>query len=300
MPETLTVSVLEAGEKDRIVMRSLLNIAGANGGKGEWRIIDELGGKLIIVDVDHPQGEALWRSLSDAGHQPVAMTRQRQFSAPRVLRKPLNSRRFLGLLSDEQDGPAVSPPDSANDALTDWAEPAAAEDGLTLADHLRQQSWLEPVVLQPPGWPRLVIDPGSGSWFFDGALGDMTPQMFAQPIPVSAGQPVSSRDLVSEQETVTRRPLSELKWFSGLAQSRGQLHPELQGEISFMLTQAPKEAMDHERFARLARILLRAPVNVEELTLRSGEALENIAAFLNACYCTGRLLVNRTATSVSG
>ena len=62
-----------------------------------------------------------------------------------------------------------------------------------------------------------------------------------------------------------------------------------------MLTQAPSEAMKNERYAQLARILIRAPVGIDELHRLSGETPENIAAFLNACYTTGRLLVNRTA-----
>src|SRR5690625_3145777 len=126
----------------------------------------------------------------------------------------------------------------------------------------------------------------------------MKPQMFAQLISADDGRPVSSSDLVAEVESEVRRPLRELKWFAGLAQSRGRLHPDLVGEATFMLTQAPGEAMENDRFARLARILIRAPMGVEELHRESGEAAENIAAFLNACYTTGQLLVSRQAEVV--
>lgn len=305
MSDTSTLSVLEASEKERTVMRSLLNLAGVRGGGGAWLVVDEPGGDVTIIDVDSEQGESRWLELREAGHNPIALTRRREFAAAHVLQKPLRSREFLNLLervsSEDVPVPGSAPiEEPARGGRLEWLELEQSEDPehATLAEHLRRQTWNSPVVLKLQGWPRLVIDPGSGSWFYDGSIADMAPQMFARPLPATAGRPVSSTDLVSEVENVVRRPLSELKWFSGLAQSRGRLHPDLLGDVQFMLTQAPSEAMGNERYAQLARILIRAPVSIDELHRQSGEAPENIAAFLNACYTTGRLLVNRTVKAV--
>jgi hypothetical protein len=302
MPETPTLSVLETGQKERTVMRSLLNLAGVRNGGGTWQVMEMPGGDVTIIDVDSDDGQSRWTELREAGHNPIALTRRREFAAEHVLHKPLRSREFLELL-ERVSSPDVSVPGSETIEEPDrggspeWLGLEQSDDPeqATLAEHLRRQTWNCPVVLDLKGWPRLVIDPGSGSWFYEGSIGDMQPQMFARPIPASAGVPVSSATLVDEVANVVRRPLSELKWFAGLAQSRGRLHPDLLGDVQFMLTQAPSEAMKNERYAQLARILIRAPLGIDELHRQSGESPENIAAFLNACYTTGRLLVNRAA-----
>jgi hypothetical protein len=253
---------------------------------------------VTIVDVDSDTGESLWSELRESGHNPIALTRRREFAARHVLHKPLRSREFLQLLervsSDDVPAPGEGP---APAAQAEWLSLEQSDDPehATLAEHLRCQTWNSPVVIEYQGWPRLVIDPGSGSWFFDGSMTDMKPQSFAKPFPASAGRAVSSADLVDEVGHLVRRPLSELKWFAGLAQARGRLHPDLLGDVQFMLTQAPGEAMKHERYAQLARILIRAPLTIDELHRQSGESPENISAFLNACYTTGRLLVSRAS-----
>jgi len=307
MPEIPTLSVIETGQKERTVMRSLLNLAGVRNGGGTWQVIDEPGGSVTIIDVDSEGGEARWREIREAGHNPIALTRRREFAAEHVLHKPLRSREFLDLLDrvSSQEVPApgsdrMESPDGGGEPEWIGLEQSEDPEYATLAEHLRRQTWNTPVVLELSGWPRLVIDPGSGSWYSAGRMSDMKPQLFAEPLPASAGRPVSSADLVDEVQDVVRRPLSELKWFAGLAQARGRLHPDLLGDVQFMLTQAPSEAMKTERYAQLARILIRAPLGIDELHRQSGESPENIAAFLNAGYTTGRLLVNRTAQVAAG
>ncbi|QKK02439.1 MAG: hypothetical protein HND55_07145 [Pseudomonadota bacterium] len=297
MPDQATLSVLHASARERTVMRSLLNLAGSRDNKGGgWVVSEQPGGDLIIVDVDTPEGEQLWVTLGEQGRRPVAMTRRRDFGSELVLHKPLRSREFLDLLELIGRGSGKSQADPSQ-AAVEWQSWAASEDAdsATLAEHLRRQTWTGPVILRYPQWPELVIDPGSGSWFYDGSIRALRPKMFAQVLPSTAGRPVSSTDLVTLVEGLGRRPLSELKWYAGLAQSRGRLHPDLVGEVDFMLTQVPGEAMDNERFAQLARLLIRAPVSIDELYHQSGETAENVATFLNACYTTGRLLLNRSA-----
>ncbi len=165
----------------------------------------------------------------------------------------------------------------------------------TLAEHLRRNVWRKPGVLTHPGWPLLVIDPGSGAWFFDGTITDLEPQQFAELIPESAVVPISNDELVERIQGHRQRPLSELKWFAGLAQSRGQLHPDLVGEVQFMLTQVPTEAMKSEALHALARLLIRGPMTVDALLEESGHSRENVSAFLNACYTSNKLLLNRLA-----
>ncbi|NEZ04071.1 hypothetical protein G4Y73_07880 [Wenzhouxiangella sp. XN201] len=287
-------------------MRSLLNLAGVGSSGTAWRVIETDGGDVTVIDVDCEAGESRWHELASDGADVVALSARSDFSAEFVLRKPLRPREFLDLLENwvarrRSVLEEVLPEPPAEVVLESepvkWLgmETPNDPDRATLAEHLRRRTWREPVILQAEGWPRLVIDPGSGSWYYEGSMADMAPERLAESLPASAGRPVSSRELAERSAHVGRRRLSELKWFAGLGQSRGRLHPDLLGPVQFMLTQAPAEAMANERFAGLARILIRAPLGLEELHARSGEAQESIAAFLNACYTTGRLLVNRSA-----
>lgn len=317
MPETMTLSVLHAGGKDRMVMRSLLNLISGRGQGMDWHLTEEPGGDITIVDVDSAAGEKAWSSMVQDRGALVAMTRQAGFEAPVVLAKPLRSREFLELLArlagQETVSPAVmnrsdaglrarneSAP--ASSEAPPGAEPGAeapvVETGLTLADHLRCQTWPGPVALTSPGWPVLLIDPCSGTWFYDGSIGDLDPSRFGRPIPASAGVALSNSELVERIQGHRQRPLSELKWYAGLGQFPGRLHPQLRGEPQFMLTQVPSEAMKNELLHQLARIVLRGPIDLERLLAESGQPEANVSAFLNACFCSGKLLINRSVRAI--
>jgi hypothetical protein len=298
MPDNMTLSVLHAGRKELTVMRSLLNLAGS---EPSWAVIDQPGGQYTVVDVDSPEGAEMWGSLERK--DVIALTRQPDFPADLKLRKPLRSREFLELLTQLSSGDITS--DDADvveiddDSAVAWESWDLQDERYPLAEHLRRGTWSTPVLLNEQGWPELIIDPGSGTWYYDGAISDMTPVMFAQPITESAGIALGSEDMVERTAGMHQRPLSELKWFAGLVQSRGRLHPDLVGQYEFMLTQVPPQAIDNPRFQGLAQALIRAPIGIDELHGQSGEAVETVAAFLNACYTTGRLLINQSARAVS-
>ncbi|MEE4639431.1 MAG: hypothetical protein V2J42_11905 [Wenzhouxiangella sp.] len=319
-PETLILSVLHAGSKDRMVMRSLLNLISGRGDAPEWHLTDEPGGDVTIIDVDNAAGEQAWAGLVHGAGASIAMTRQERFDASLVLGKPLRSREFLKLLSTMAESQSVTGPDAAAvepgdlpaSTVSDGplgsssaAGPAAGgnmpadEPGLTLGDHLRCQTWPGPIALTSSGWPVLLIDPCSGTWFYDGSIGDLDPTRFALPIPASAGVALSNSELVERISGHRQRTLSELKWYAGLAQLPGRLHPELRGDPEFMLTQVPPEAMKNEQLHQLARITLRGPIDLERLLSESGQPEANVSAFLNACFCSGKLLINRTARAAS-
>ncbi len=295
MPESLTLSVLHTGHKELTVMRSLLNLAGTG---PAWQVTDRIGGQFTVIDVDSPSGAEIWDAAG--GDDVIALTRQSDFPARLRLRKPLRSREFLELLSGLARG-EFTPEDegAAQPEEPVWEGWEVSGDLYTLAEHLRRGTWTTPVLLSEQGWPELIIEPGSGTWYYDGAITDVTPVMFAQPIADRAGVPIDSEELVERTAGMHQRSLAELKWFAGLAQSRGKLHPDLLGGYEFMLTQVPPQAIDKDRFQGLAQALIRAPITLEELHRQSGEAVETVAAFLNACYTSGRLLINHSARAAS-
>ncbi len=296
MPDILTLSVLHAGQKELTVMRSLLNLAGS---EPAWQVTDRIGGQFTVIDVDSSAGAEIWEAAG--GDDVVALTRQHDFPARYKLRKPLRSREFLELLSllargDQQEVLENSDPQPEEPL---WEGLEMSDGHCTLAEHLRRGTWTTPVMISEQGWPELIIDPGSGTWFYDGAITDVTPVMFAQPLTDAAGVALDSGELVERTAGMHQRSLAELKWFAGLAQSRGKLHPDLLGGFEFMLTQVPPQARDNQRFQALAQALIRTPITLDDLHRQSGEAVETVAAFLNACYTTGRLLINQSARAAS-
>ena len=320
MAKQMTLSALNVGAKDLMVMRSLLNLSSGRAfpsqsvhsdGLAVWQISTETDGDVILVDVDDPAGGKLWSQLEDDGRVMVAFTRHRNSKFPLKLTKPLRSRDLLGLLEKlaqpdfgmEQESTDPSADDAQESAVKDSSAALEGVDGpeqaLTLADHLRLNSWKKPVVLTHPGWPLILIDPGSGAWFYDGTIADLEPQTFAQTLPLTAGVGISNDELVERVQGHRQRALSELKWFAGLAQMRGRLHPDLDGKCEFMLVQVPPEAMKSEPLHNLARLLIRGPTSFETLCQQSGQAREDICAFLNACYTSNKLLVNHLDEAAS-
>lgn len=307
MSASLILSVLESEAKEIMVMRSLLNLVGSGEGETTWTVSTEPGGAIVIVDVDTESGLERWQALHDQGRKPIAMTRRKDFEAEHRLNKPVRSREFLDLLENfrqslfEPAGENAENRPSEQSVARLWqAWDRQQEDDLaTLAEHLRRKTWSSSVELVHPGWPRILLDPGSGAWYYDGSISDMTPAMFAQLLPADAGVGVSSDELAHRVVSMERRSLSELKWFAGLAQARGRLHPDLVGEVEFMLTQVPPQALDNEHFQRLAQILIREPVTIDQLHQQSDEEPTTITCFLNACYTAGRLLLNQPARAVS-
>lgn len=316
MTRSLTLSVLHLTSKDQMVMRSLLNLVSGRAADLEWRLSAEAGGDVTIVDVDNADGQQAWAELVADTSALVALSRRDDIDAALVLKKPLRSREFLGLLGrlaghEFVPGPAAPLPErTAGEGSTgEHSDPAAAppearrpkgrsaapraDGAMALADHLRAGTWSGPVALTSPGWPMLLIDPCSGTWFFDGTIADLDPVSFSEPLPERAGVALSNAELVEQAQGRRQRALSELKWYAGLAHSPGLLHPELRGELQFMLTQVPPEAMKNDLLHDLARICLRGPIDLEGLLETSGQPEPNVVAFLNACFCSSRLLINR-------
>jgi len=283
-------------------MRSLLNLAGGREKKNSWRISEQSGGDVTLVDVDSEEGKALWSDMTARGEAAIALCGNKEFPATFLLHKPLRSRAFLRMLdtlalakSADDSESAETLPVSEPDSIWKPIEVDDREGQFTLAEHLRRQTWRTPIVITHTGWPLLLIDPGSGAWFFDGSIADLSPRSFAEPMPASAGVAISSDDLVERIQGHRQRPLSELKWFAGLAQARGRLHPNLLGDVEFMLTQVPAESTRNEHLQQLAQILIRGPIRLDALADQSAQPPENVTAFLNACYTSGKLLVNRVA-----
>ncbi|MGM0658173.1 MAG: hypothetical protein ACQET0_06315 [Pseudomonadota bacterium] len=271
-------------------MKSLLGLSGA-GSNRRWDIEpDSDSGDALLVDVDSPEGAAIWPEISQHSRPAVALTKRRDFVARRLLRKPIRSQQLLRLLSELSENTQGAGQED------EWPVLAFGEDSaaLPLAEHLRRHHWDQPVMIGGDYVPELVIDPGAGVWY-SGASDRELARLLRRHFSSDEAQPVTSHALVAHTEGLEQQSLAKLKWRAGLALSSGALHPDLAGDVRFMLPQVPLQALSDTAYSRQARVLIRAPVGIHELAEASKADRSDVAEFLNACHACGFLLLDSSA-----
>lgn len=287
MAPTHRLSAFHLSSKDLKVLRSLLGLSGDQAG-GTW-VVDEDSddGDAVLVDVDNPEGAALWPELSQQSRPIVALTKRRDFPARRRMHKPIRSQQLIRVLSE------LSESEPESEGAAEWPVLAFGgdDDDLPLAEHLRRHNWDQPVMIGGDYLPELVIDPGSGVWYSsasDRELSRLLRRHFAR----DEARALDSRGLVEHSSGLEQQSLANLKWRAGLALSSGALHPDLAGDVRFMLPQVPLQALSDTAYSRQARILIKKPTTADELVSASGADKADVAEFLNACHACGFLLLD--------
>lgn len=293
MPQKKTLSAVEVSNKDLMVLRSLMSLMNREL-EDEWTLSERPGGDVALVDVDTESGAVLWEHMVRDGDPAIALSRQRKFPARFVLHKPLRSREMIRVLNELANAAAVPASEQGWQAMVMGHKPQH----LTLAEHLRRHTWNAPVLLNGSQKPAVLIDPGSGAWYCKGGLDELE-SLFDTTLSPDAGRKLTSSEFVDRCSNMTQRPLSDLQWRAGLSQSRGAVHPDLVEGVSLMLTHVPRQARQTDRHMRMAQCLTRGPQTLEDLREATGETPEAIAAFVNACYACGYLLVNRDRTQAA-
>ena len=293
MTEPSTFSALHLSTKDMNVLRSLMKLA-AGKTQREWKVngSETLNGShvdVVLVDVDQPDGAALWPEVSQQHHTAVALSRRRDFPARFVLHKPIRSQQLISLLAD------LSVASESDRKENEWTVMAFADgdEELPLAEHLRRHHWDQPVLIGGDYLPELIIDSGAGAWFTsatDRELARLLRRNFSR----DEARSLSSSALVEHINGLEQQNLTNLKWRAGLALSAGALHPDLAGNVTFMLPQVPHQALSDTAYSRQARTLIRQPMTIDELQAQSEAARNDVAEFLNACYVCGFLLLDRS------
>ncbi|GAB4178355.1 MAG: hypothetical protein Kow0020_14380 [Wenzhouxiangellaceae bacterium] len=290
MTEPRRLATRFVSEKDLTVLRSLLKLVAAQ--SDSWTLTEatDPDADALLVDVDDEDGAALWPELGLDPPIPIALTRKRSFVAPLILKKPIRINFLVEVLEKAIEFSEQPPLESGWPVL--MLDDADGE--LPLAEHLRRGSWNFPVIIGGEFLPELVIDPGSGSWY-SGATDRELAQILRRKLRADEARRLSAAEMVEHVRGLDRHNLSHLKWRAGLALTEGALHPDLAGEVRFMLPQVPLQALSDTAYSRQARLLIREPLSARELLERSNADPRDVAAFLNACHCCGLLLLDRGA-----
>ncbi|MCA1779592.1 MAG: hypothetical protein LC637_09465, partial [Xanthomonadaceae bacterium] len=217
MVETLRFSTLHVSSKDLKVLKSLLSLSS---GKSEqqWSIVDDEDSDGVLIDVDDPDGAAIWPELSRGKRPAVAVSRQREFPARLLLHKPIRAQQLIRLMA-ELALAADNPVDPEQ-----WSILSFGDDGaqLPLAEHLRRHNWDQPVLIGGDDLAELIIDPGAGVWYSgasDRELARLLRRKFSRDDP----RRLSSTEFVRHTNGLEQQSLANLKWRSGLALSSGSL-----------------------------------------------------------------------------
>jgi len=292
MTEPYRLSTQFVSPKDLRVLRSLLSLSGATG--AQWEVLgegdDSAGSDALLVDVDHPDGATAWPDLSSDGSAAIALTRRRQFAAQFLLQKPIRAQQLLRLLEQALKTSENPDPEDGWPILVFGVDEDAE---LPLAEHLRGHSWDQPVLIGGDYLPELVLDPGAGVWYSSASDRELA-HLLRRKIRRGDARRISSADMVEHINGLEQQNLANLKWRAGLALSSGALHPDLAGEVRFMLPQVPLQALSDTAYSRQARILIREPLTAEELLQHALAERSDVAEFLNACHSCGFLLIDRS------
>ncbi|NKI34417.1 hypothetical protein HFP89_04480 [Wenzhouxiangella sp. XN79A] len=288
MTDLLRFQAHHVSDKDIRVLRSLVGLAG-NQTDLRVTISEDDEGDILLIDVDDAEGRAAWEAFNRGPVPAVALSKQRDFPARFLLTKPIRSQPLIQLLG-ELTSPSHSPEVEARTAPA-WAVMAFGDDELPLAEHLRRHTWDAPVVLASDGGAELIIDAGSGAWY-SGASDRELARLLQRSFAASTVRELSSSELIDHTNGLEQNNLTHLKWRAGLALSDGALHPDLAGDVRLMLPQVPLQALSDTAYSRQARLLIRAPMTVDELAEASRAEKDDVAAFLNACHACGFLLID--------
>lgn len=290
MTDPYRLSTQFVSPKDFKVLRSLLSLSSATA--TQWEVVEREPGDAdaVLVDVDHPDGAAAWPELALGDVVAIALSKRRQFAARLLLQKPIRSQQLQRLL--EQALEARDNPESEGGwpVLVFGTE---EDSELPLAEHLRRHSWDQPVLVGGDFLPELVIDPGAGVWYSSASDRELA-HLLRRKIRRGDARRISSTEMLDHINGLEQQSLANLKWRAGLALSSGALHPDLAGEVRFMLPQVPLQALSDTAYSRQARVLIREPVTAEELLTRAQAERSDVAEFLNACHSCGFLLVDRS------
>lgn len=296
MNATHRLATLHVSPKDLKVLHSLLNLTGSRS-RSEWVIGSDRDedGDAVLIDVDDPQGAAAWPELEDRPRPAVALSRDRGFPARHLLHKPIRSQQLQQLLGD------LAASGDMPDGAAGW--PALVfeqgdDPALPLAEHLRRRSWDQPVLLTEGNDAWLVIDSGAGVWYSNASDREFD-ELFRRRLRRDEVRPLSSTELIDHTNGLEQQRLANLKWRAGLALSGRALHPDLVGDVRFMLPQVPLQALSDTAYSRQARALLERPKDAAELAESSRADVHDVAAFLNACHVCGFLVLGRETAGSS-
>ena len=262
---------------------------------------------LVILDLEQFAGRvARVRALNERTHFAVLVDAQADApDAPFVLRRPLSPEALIELLnraagggvaqdSDQMtSGKAAATLSEAGEAEEEEPEPISTracfqnprrERVCTDFASLVQRG---PVLIERPGLPRLMLDPGSDNFHANAPLSSLEPY-FLDPIKGAECRQVVRSRLDELRLTAPGRPLVQLHWMGALLRSNGCLGAHLDPGGTFRVQRWMSVYGEYKKQYRIATMMLR-PLRLHEIARKAEATMVEVFDVVNAYDAIGLL-----------
>lgn len=302
----MTLTTLGLSLRDEILVKSLLNVVGANT-RAEWQFVDGIEADLALCDPQSPLARmAMQRAQQNGRPHCVALLydQQAQSVLPQSIRAPLRVREFMDMLDAlcDGDGETLSPA-SPRAPMPAFAAEESRE-GQTLAEALSTLIASCAEHKRPQAW-RIALG--------DNALDVMLPECryalsgtelsLAALVDLALSRPIDGMVRLAPEEAEASpalsvaRPLQPLLWRIGLVLAVDPGLPWLKEHVGLRLKRWPDFGSlgSHRSHLALSALLTKRSWRIDELVQASGESRAMILSFLNACSLCGLLAWNDIA-----
>ena len=276
-----------------------------------WTIAAEGDAEALLIDVDSMYGQMSWLRAQGGPRPIIALTAATRADAEARVARPVSVEALAAALEEiaPRLGPASAVPAPAAPATTPVAAPAAPASAakpapatpapaasppqatppaepeparpMQLVDYLRAGR-LPGAVRLRGAEPPLVVDTTRRSYLGGSALKPLLP-LAAQELAAERWEAVTPHEYDRLKTELGEQPLARLQWLAGLGASHGVLLPALREALRFKLSKYPTAEREFPKHIRIATSMLKQPATPEEIAQGSGQPVEDVIDFINAC-----------------
>lgn len=274
-----------------------------------WQVGSEAEADALLIDIDSMYGQMSWLRAQGGPRPIIALTASSRADADARLTRPVSAAAMsqalltigpkLGAPRANAAAPAPSEKPAAPAAPAAKAAERAPEAPVPVAEPSPPPAEPEPPrprqlidFLRPgqlPGAvrlsdaePPLVVDTTRRSYLGGAALKPYLP-LAGEELDAERWEAITPHEYDRLKAELGEQPLGRLQWLAGLGANRGKLLPELTGALRFKLTKYPTAEREFPKHIRIATSMLKQPSTAEEIAAGSGQPVEDVRDFINAC-----------------
>ncbi|MEN9460005.1 MAG: hypothetical protein RIS84_25 [Pseudomonadota bacterium] len=289
-------------KNDPVFFRSMLQLVGLKLSQN-WEIDEHA--KLVLVDVETPEGQSFWQNPPE-GKVLIVYARQNDMQSSWFLPKPIRTQSLIQLLNELAehvcfDNDAPKPPAKIQASHTDVVKAKASEffqPEYYLVGVLQQILQSQEITRAScTGFPPLYIVPSERRCFTHqvqfNQINTAQKMFYAASIDELECETLSTEQLQQEikQQHLVAYPVETMLWLSAMCASQGRFSSVGVQNKFIRLVQWPNFALfPYQPYhMNLAAYMLKNVADVHNIAQKTQCSLENVVDFTNACSIIGIL-----------